>query len=51
MADTLIQAVNDGNFDAEVLTASNAQPSCRFLGGMVPPVSHVGAHRRGNRTD
>ena len=26
MADNSIQAVNDGNFEAEVLTASNAQP-------------------------
>jgi len=26
MADNSILAVNDGNFEAEVLTASNAQP-------------------------
>jgi len=37
MADNIL-AVNDGNFEVEVLTASKTQPvMVDFLGGMVPP--------------
>src|SRR5882762_8212783 len=51
MADNSIQAVNDGNFEAEVLTASNAQPvmvdfwaewcrPCHMLAPTVAEIAH-----------
>ena len=51
MADNSIQAVNDGNFEAEVLAASNAQPvmvdfwaewcrPCHMLAPTVAEIAH-----------
>jgi len=51
MADNSIQAVNDGNFELEVLTASNAQPvmvdfwaewcrPCHMLAPTVAEIAH-----------
>ena len=51
MADNSIQAVTDGNFEAEVLTASNAQPvmvdfwaewcrPCHMLAPTVAEIAH-----------
>ena len=51
MADNSIQTVNDGNFEAEVLTASNAQPvmvdfwaewcrPCHMLAPTVAEIAH-----------
>src|SRR5438034_10344204 len=51
MADNTIQAVNDGNFEAEVLTASNSKPvmvdfwaewcrPCHMLAPTVAEIAH-----------